>query len=448
MTKMTTKVKTQKSEKAWFFLGALAVFFMGVPYLVLGKDSVFVYHDQLDGEVIAYLLQARHLWDGSGVLPEFMNGAAKTALTMPAPACVLLYRWLPAELALACMQVAGSFAGYLGMFCLLGWAGETSETLRRRKGLVGFIAMLTGCMYAYLPFLPVYGLSQYGLPLLMYCVLRLGEKDRPKNFRILCYFYVLLFGCNSSLVLSGFAVLGIWAVWEIVTLVDKRKQFSAGQAAAWGILLLTYIVENGSLLLQLSGGQGEEISHKSEYLLSPVDFFSQLKTNLLQGGQHSVDYHGLILVVLLMTTVVLFFLNRATKKDIADKKNVPEGGEKRLWKAVGLSLAVIAGFAAVAALWDSSIGIAIRSSLGALKGFQANRVLWLSPCLWYFILGCSLLLLTEQLPERDTGAEKTGNGRRNGVIPGIIVMAAMLLTVATAGKILLESNLKPNLQNW
>ena len=85
MTKMTTKVKTQKSEKAWFFLGALAVFFMGVPYLVLGKDSVFVYHDQLDGEVIAYLLQARHLWDGSGVLPEFMNGAAKTALTMPAP---------------------------------------------------------------------------------------------------------------------------------------------------------------------------------------------------------------------------------------------------------------------------------------------------------------------------------------------------------------------------
>ena len=143
MTKMTTKVKTQKSEKVWFFLGALAVFFMGVPYLVLGKDSVFVYHDQLDGEVIAYLLQARHLWDGSGVLPEFMNGAAKTALTMPAPACVLLYRWLPAELALACMQVAGSFAGYLGMFCLLGWAGETSETLRRRKGLVGFIAMLT-----------------------------------------------------------------------------------------------------------------------------------------------------------------------------------------------------------------------------------------------------------------------------------------------------------------
>ena len=176
MTKMTTKVKTQKSEKVWFFL-AYTVCFAIIAGAVFSVFIMFVYHDQLDGEVIAYLLQARHLWDGSGVLPEFMNGAAKTALTMPAPACVLLYRWLPAELALACMQVAGSFAGYLGMFCLLGWAGETSETLRRRKGLVGFIAMLTGCMYAYLPFLPVYGLSQYGLPLLMYCVLRLGEKE-------------------------------------------------------------------------------------------------------------------------------------------------------------------------------------------------------------------------------------------------------------------------------
>ena len=130
MTKMTTKVKTQKSEKVWFFLGALAVFFMGVPYLVLGKDSVFVYHDQLDGEVIAYLLQARHLWDGSGVLPEFMNGAAKTALTMPAPACVLLYRWLPAELALACMQVCRISGNVLPAWMGRRNIGNTAEKKR------------------------------------------------------------------------------------------------------------------------------------------------------------------------------------------------------------------------------------------------------------------------------------------------------------------------------
>ena len=99
---MTERRKMKKPENVWFLLGALAVLAMGIPYLILGKDAIFVYHDQLDGEVIAYLLQARHLWDGSGILPEFMNGASRTALTMPAPACVLLYRLLPAETALAC----------------------------------------------------------------------------------------------------------------------------------------------------------------------------------------------------------------------------------------------------------------------------------------------------------------------------------------------------------
>ncbi len=441
---MTTEAKIQKAEKIWFLLGALAVLFMGVPYFLLGKDSIFVYHDQLDGEVIAYLLQARHLWDGSSVLSEFMNGAAKTALTMPAPACVLLYRILPAELALAVMQILGSFAGYVGMFLLLGWAGETSEALQKRKGTVSFLSMVAGCMYAYLPFLPVYGLSQYGLPLLLYCVLRLGEKDRPKHSVILGYLYIVLFGVNSSLVLSGFAVLGIWMLAELVTLLQKR--FLPGQALGFGLLLLTYMAENGALLLQIFGGQGKEASHKAEYTLSPVSFGEQFVTNFLQGGQHSVDYHGLILVVLLLTAVVLFFQNRSAEKNIADKKSVPGGGEKRLWKAVLLSLAVIVGFAAAAALWDSSIGIAVRSRLGALKGFQANRVLWLCPCLWYFILGCSLLLLAEQLPERHSDVEKKENGGKKNRMVVMTAVFALLFTAATAGKILLESNLKPNLQ--
>ena len=104
VTEKKTEKKTKKmsGQTLWFLLGVLGVLAMGIPYLILGEDSVFVYHDQLDGEVIAYLLQARHLWDGSD-LPEFMNGAAKTALTMPAPACVILYRLLPAQVALGLM---------------------------------------------------------------------------------------------------------------------------------------------------------------------------------------------------------------------------------------------------------------------------------------------------------------------------------------------------------
>ena len=441
MTEKTKKSGIQRAEKVWFLLGILAVLFMGIPYFILGKDSIFVYHDQLDGEVIAYLLQARHLWDGSSVLPEFMNGAAKTALTMPAPVCVLFYRLLPAELALACMQILGSFTGYVGMYLLIRWAGEGADGLRERKGLVSFLAMTVGCMYAYLPFLPVYGLSQYGLPLLLYCILRLGEKGQSKNSVISCYVYILLFGVNSSLVLSGFAVLGIWALAELVTLL--RRHFSGRQVIAWGLLLLTYILENGALLSQIFAGQGKVVSHKTEYTLSPVSFFDQFVTNFLQGGQHSVDYHGGILVVLLLAAVALLLKKRAVEKNGLS-------GEKRLCGSLVLSLVVILGFAAAAALWDSSIGIAVRSQLGALKGFQANRVLWLSPCLWYFILGCSLLVLAEQLPARRTDAgqttEKQKKARKGSAIALAMTAAALLFTMITAGRILLSSNLKPNLQ--
>ena len=393
----------RRRAQIWFFLGILAVLIMGIPYIILGQDAIFVYHDQLDGEVIAYLLKARHLWDGSDILPEFMNGAAKTALTLPAPACVLLYRWLPAWAALACMQVIGSLTGYVGMFLLIRYVARSEERLSHRQGMMAFVAMAVGCLYAYLPFLPVYGLSQYGLPLLLYCVLRLEEADGNRKTYIVAWLYVIFFGVNSSLVLAGFAVLGIWALWEVITLLCRR--FRTGQGIGWLLLLTVYLLENGALLQEIFGGVGA-VSHKAEYSLAPVAFWGQLWTNLLQGGQHSVDYHRWILVL-----AVCFVIVTGIRLGISvgDKKSVTG-----LEKALFLSCGGILLFAFAAAVWDSSIGVGIRSGLGALKGFQANRVLWLSPCLWYFALGCCLLMVVEELP----GKQETAKSVRKWLAAG------------------------------
>lgn len=84
------KNKSFHKEKFWFWGGLVLVFLTLLPGFALGENAIFTYHDQLDGEAIAYLLQAKHLFSGS-TLPEFMNGASKTALTMPAPACVLFF---------------------------------------------------------------------------------------------------------------------------------------------------------------------------------------------------------------------------------------------------------------------------------------------------------------------------------------------------------------------
>lgn len=101
--------------------------------------------------------------------------------------------------------------------------------------------------------------------------------------------------------LAGFAVLGIWALWEVITLLCRR--FRTGQGIGWLLLLAVYLLENGALLREIIGGVGA-VSHKTEYSLAPVAFWGQLWTNLLQGGQHSVDYHRWILVLAVCFVIV------------------------------------------------------------------------------------------------------------------------------------------------
>lgn len=410
-------------EFVWFFIGAAAVLALGTIYLFLGQDALFVYHDQLDGEVIAYLLHARHLWDGSRVFPEFLHGAAKTALTMPSPASVLLFRLLDANIALAIMQVGGSLTGYAGMFLLMLWTASQTQIIREKRPLVGFLAMVFGAMYAYLPFLPVYGLSQYGLPLLLYCLILLGEKDRQiKDLRtVALYAYVIWFALHSSLVLVGFAVLGAWGIWLLLALI--RRKFSANQGIAWLLLILTYLAENASLLTGLLRAQGGELSHKTEYVVSPTGFWENLYTYLVRGVQHGEDYHVLFFVIPLALAILgLVFAKK-----------------KRLYNI----LAVVCGcnvlLAAFAALYNCKAGFDLRSEIGLLKGFQANRVLWMSPCLWYYALGCAVLILAEQW------YEKKGQGKKRILNTALLSVTAMV-TLLTAGKILLESNFMMNVK--
>ena len=91
-------------SKSIFGIGMVVVLFQMIPYIVLGEGAVITYHDQLDGEMIAYILQAKWLFQGD-VIPEFMGGTIKTALTLPAP-------------------------GFLPLFCSVYWdvfASERSE---------------------------------------------------------------------------------------------------------------------------------------------------------------------------------------------------------------------------------------------------------------------------------------------------------------------------------
>lgn len=401
-----------------FCAGFIAVLFMGLPYLVLGMDSIVTYHDQLDGELIAYLLNAGHLWDGT--LEEFMGGAYKTALIPPAPAFVLLFVSGDGFGGLVCMQMLGSICGYVGMYLLVRQIAENAE-IAMHKSMVAAVAAIIGVLYAYLPFLPVYGLAQYGLPMLLWCVLEL-QKGRHAS---VAYCYALLYALTSSLVLVGFAVLGVllvWIVWNGIRRsasgVPVRKLL-----LMWTMLLLVYVAENLSLLCQTLGigALGEVLSHKAEYVLYPTGMLEGFVRNITRGGQHSEDFHNLFWVAVL----VVMLLGAVCK------------GNQKLLKIMCTFLSVSVCIAFVAALWDGALGITLRTELQALGAFQLNRLLWLSPCLWYCMLGCALLLVSELV------MTSKGRKRMASLLGSVLLLAVLGIT---GGKVLLESNLKPNIQ--
>lgn len=399
--------RVKKLHKLWFFGGLAAVAVMAVPYLLLGEDAVFTYHDQLDGELIAYILQAKHLFQGD-TLPEFMGGVSKTALTPPAPGCVLLFLTGHYFAALLAMQMAGSLAGYLGMYLL-------AREFRIAEG----IAAATAVLFAYLPFLPVYGLSQYGLPLLFWCALQLKKGRYVKA----SYLYVACYALTSSLALVGFGILGMGAVWLAWLLWRRREGAPAVyySLGAWLLLLGIYVAENCRLLGELLGMGGARISHKSEYVLAAEPFFPMLWRNLTRGGQHSEDYHLFLLAASLAAAAAGFAFR--------------EERVKRLQRTMGLCLLWNLFFCSMAALWDSAAGVWLRSHMAAFRAFQVDRVMWIAPVFWYLAFACGGMLCGEVLVHQ-----------RKKIWGILLAVATGCSALAAGGQILLAGDVKSNIQ--
>lgn len=362
-------MRENKRNLFWFLAGFAVVLAMMVPYLILGTDAIFTYHDQLDGEMIAYLLQARRLFQGD-ILPEFMGGASKTALIPPAPLCVPLF--LPGNgfAALLSMLLLGKVFGYLGMYLLC------RETVKE-----SWIGAVMGVLYICLPFLTVYGLSQFGIPLLFWSVLQL----KKGNHLALAYCYVAFYTLCSSLVLVGFGLLGmgcvlfLWKVWRKRHLV-----------LAWFLMLALYVAENFRLFLQLLGG--DIISHKTEYVLADLPIFNTFVQTLLQGDEHSQGSYVWLLAGTLIVAIVWFAIGRKEK----DERKGADGRLRMIAFCLGWNIF----FAAVASLWQSSLFIWMRGFLTAFGSFQMGRLIWIAPCLWYLAGAAGIALVWELLRQK------------------------------------------------
>ena len=131
-----------KKNKIICILAGLAVVLAAlIFYVVLKEESIITYHDQLDGEVPAYLYQAKYLFSGADTIPEFMNGASKSTLTAAAPLGILFYKMLPAFKAFITMQTFVMTVAYLGMFALI-WKSTKKVSNFWKNGITSIILMI------------------------------------------------------------------------------------------------------------------------------------------------------------------------------------------------------------------------------------------------------------------------------------------------------------------
>lgn len=368
-------------DVVWVTLGLLAVSLIALPYAVLGEGSYVQIHDQLDGEVLNYMYQARYLGRGH-VIPQFMNGMDKASMLPPAPLGVLIYRFLAPFAAYAVMHWLCLLTGFLGMYAL-------GKKLRLRRT----VSWAMACVFCYIPFYPVYGLAALGQPMLTLCGLSLAEKGESKSVKrrrwASCYLGIFLFAAGSSLTLVGYVWVAAGMLWTIyLAIAGKRgkarkggnpQNIGYGSSLRAGVgtltLLMTYLALNADLLRSIAG-KGFA-THRQEMVLRATEHpLASLKELILNGGSYSPVYSAGILTAATLLALALL-LCRKKKSDVSGRLGAA-------WGLIGL----IGLCALLAVLWNSGPVVSLRLSMGGIfTYFQADRVYWCFPFLWMLALG-------------------------------------------------------------
>ncbi|MDE5746340.1 MAG: hypothetical protein K2I21_02040 [Acetatifactor sp.] len=404
----------------WVLLGLLAVSLITLPYLVLGEGSYVQVHDQLDGEVLNYMYQARYLGRGN-VIPQFMNGMDKASMLPPAPLGVLLYKILPPFAAYGVMHWLCLIVGFLGMYGLC-----------KKLGLRALVSWAAACLFCYIPFYPVYGLAALGQPMLTLCGLGLREEKTAKVSRRVWYFLgIALFAACSSLTLVGFVWVAVGFLWTAYLAAGRRRNgFGPALRVGCGTLTLlgVYLACNMDLLRSLTG-QGFA-THRQEMALRAAEHpLESLKDLIFSGGSYSPVYSAGILAAAVLLTLVALLL--------AGRRSSFVKSLRVIWGLIGLIFLC----ALLAVLWNCGPVVSLRLSVGGMiTYFQADRVYWCFPFLWMLVLGLvleSACRLGEQLEIRQSKA----------LWPRLAICAACLLLLGVEGlQILRDSTLNKNIR--
>ena len=356
--------KGKNSDRLWFAAGLIAVILGLIPYAILKRGSIVTIPDQLDGEIVAYFLAAKHFLSGSGFYPEYMGGVSSTALVPPSPGSVIFY---------LLFDIYAAFLVNLSFVVIIAFTGMFF--LCRKLTDDSFYAMCAAVIFAYLPFQTVYGLCVAGVPLVALAFLELKEHGFKKwPYLLLPVIYALF----SSLVLSGYAVSAVYILAMLIIAIRNKKKEEPVKLlpllTGSAVMILTYVIVDFRLISEILLGTGE-VSHKTEYVYHGYGFAGSFWELLTKGNIGAPSLHTFIFAAAVIT--IAFFL--IMKKKTEDQSRL-----------LGVTVILFSAAVLIAAFYSfiqSGFVAGLRNASGSsLASFQIDRFYWLYPCIWYVLL--------------------------------------------------------------
>ncbi len=410
-------MKNRKTDKTitsylWFAFGLLAVMVEILIMIYLGTSAVVEVRDQLDGEIVAYYLRGRHLFNGN-FYPEIMGGLKGASIIAPAPILAVFYAFGDVYTGYLLSFIVVKITAYLSMYFLL------NKYLKAPSYISAGVAVT----FAYIPFFAVYGLCGPGIPMVLIAFLELA-KDHKKLWP---YVLLIIYGAASSPVLTGYAVIILLGIVIIFRLI-KKKQIK-GLVTGAAVLISTYCLYNIDLIKDLISG---EVSHKSQMVYFGSSFVESFVNVLFKGIVMTPSYHQYCFWISLVTLIIsgcyaIFVKNDKRKTENKNLKN----------HTIILATLMVLGImiALYNSFFVSDFVANLRNHMGTLGSFQSNRFYWLYPALWYLSLGVSACIINDFrqiIIEKNEKVKLITNIASVVIILGIIgICAANILYVGT-----------------
>lgn len=363
-TRLDTVLEWLDAFPLWWigFLLTAAVF---LPYVIMGEQSVFPIHDQLDETIMTYVLNARHLGEPVDRFPELLGGLPVSGFQPSAVLFIPLYALMPAYAAFVIQYLTVFLAGFFGMYlCVKELTGSS------------ILAAAAAGAFCMLPLPPVYGLSAVGVPLLLWCFLCLYKK---RNI-VVSFLLILFFGLSTHLVLIGYVALAFWGLALLAGLLRRENNKWLWLGFCW--LTMIYVAVNRNLFLELVLGRSSYVSHREELVNGALPFWDTVADVFLNSAQHADSHHrALILPILVILAGGGIWY-----------KKIGASARKR-YKMALAGMLVLTGIALLYGFckWQPVVDFK-NGCRGFLHYFQLERFYWLYPAGWYleFALCCSL----------------------------------------------------------